>query len=359
VAQVDVRSQVVSFARQIAAWLERGPFALALCALLAAAVLLPRLDRPGLWEPQERQLSDRIAPPVPSGGDKTDRPPAKATPAGDGCLRSVPVDAAARTLTARAIKWGRDAIDDSDGGRRLPLALLGLLTVLAAAGTAMRLAGARAGVVTAIMLLAMPLLALQSRMLTSEIGTACGASLRAQPHIVATLARVVDSSPLAGRVAFVTGASRGIGRAIALALATDGADVAINYRRDEAAAIATVADIEALGRRSAAYAASVDDPEACAAMAATVLDDFGPIDLLVHNAGIASRGLNVVKTEVDEIERNFRTHALAAFVLCKAFVPGMRDADRGDVVMISSVATSHMAPNSSPYNMGKYPNVPP
>jgi hypothetical protein len=87
------------------------------------------------------------------------------------------VDAAARTLTARAIKWGRDAIDDSDGGRRLPLALLGLLTVLAAAGTAMRLAGARAGVVTAIMLLAMPLLALQSRMLTSEIGTACGASL--------------------------------------------------------------------------------------------------------------------------------------------------------------------------------------
>jgi NAD(P)-dependent dehydrogenase (short-subunit alcohol dehydrogenase family) len=158
---------------------------------------------------------------------------------------------------------------------------------------------------------------------------------------------------LDGRRAFVSGGSRGIGRAIALALATDGADVAINYRRDEEAAIATVADIEALGRRSAAYAASVDDPEACAAMAATVLDDFGPIDLLVHNAGIASRGLNVVTTEVDEIERNFRTHALAAFVLCKAFVPGMRSAPRGDVVMISSVATSQMGPNSSPYNMGK------
>jgi NAD(P)-dependent dehydrogenase (short-subunit alcohol dehydrogenase family) len=158
---------------------------------------------------------------------------------------------------------------------------------------------------------------------------------------------------LGGRRAFVSGGSRGIGRAIALALATDGADVAINYRRDEAAAIATVADIEALGRRSAAYAASVDDPEACAAMAATVLDDFGPIDLLVHNAGIASRGLNVVKTEVDEIERNFRTHALAAFVLCKHLVPSMRSAPRGDVVVISSVATSHLAANSSPYNMAK------
>jgi NAD(P)-dependent dehydrogenase (short-subunit alcohol dehydrogenase family) len=158
---------------------------------------------------------------------------------------------------------------------------------------------------------------------------------------------------LDGRRALVTGGGRGIGRAIALALATDGADVAINYRRDEEAALATVSDIEALGRRGAAYAASVDDPEACAAMAATVLDDFGPIDLLVHNAGIASRGLNVVKTDVEEIERNFRTHALAAFVLCKAIVPGMRDAERGDVVMISSAATTHLAANSSPYNMAK------
>jgi NAD(P)-dependent dehydrogenase (short-subunit alcohol dehydrogenase family) len=158
---------------------------------------------------------------------------------------------------------------------------------------------------------------------------------------------------LDGRRALVTGGGRGIGRAIALALATDGADVAINYRRDDEAAAATVADIEALGRRGGAYAASVDDTDACAAMAATVLDDFGRIDLLVHNAGIASRGLNVVKTEVDEIERNFRTHALAAFVLCKALVPEMRDAERGDVVVISSVATTHMAANSSPYNMAK------
>jgi NAD(P)-dependent dehydrogenase (short-subunit alcohol dehydrogenase family) len=158
---------------------------------------------------------------------------------------------------------------------------------------------------------------------------------------------------LDGRRALITGGGRGIGRAIALALAEDGADVAVNYRRDEEAAAATVTDIEARGRRGAAYAASVDDPDACAAMAATVLDDFGPIDLLVHNAGIASRGLDVVKTEVDEVERCFRTHALAAFVLCKALVPGMREAPRGDVVMISSVATTHLAANSAPYNMAK------
>ncbi|MGZ4797916.1 MAG: SDR family NAD(P)-dependent oxidoreductase [Acidimicrobiia bacterium] len=163
---------------------------------------------------------------------------------------------------------------------------------------------------------------------------------------------------LDGRRALVTGGGRGIGRAIALALAEDGADVAINYRRDANAATETVAAIEGLGRRGAPFAASVDDPDACAAMAMTVLDEFGPIDLLVHNAGIASRGLDVVKTDVDEIERNFRTHALAAFVLCKTLIPAMRDAasregGRGDVVMISSVATTHLAANSAPYNMAK------
>ena len=133
----------------VAAWLGRWPVALAACALLAAGVILPRLDGPGLWEPQERQLSDRVAPPIQPPADKAaPRPAAPAAPPThdprDSCLRAVPADAAARSLTARAIQWGRDTIGDSDGGRRLPLALLGLVTVLAAAGTAMRLAGARA-----------------------------------------------------------------------------------------------------------------------------------------------------------------------------------------------------------------------
>ena len=183
--QVDVRSQAVSLARLIATWLGRWPLALAACAALAAAVLLPQLDGPGLWEPQERQLADRVAPPITApaapGKPAADKPaPAKVAPVAvpvDGCLHAPPPDASARSLTARAIKWGRDRLGDSDAGRRLPLALLGVLTVLAAAGTAMRLAGPRAGLVTAIVLAAMPLLTLQARMLTSEIGTACGAAL--------------------------------------------------------------------------------------------------------------------------------------------------------------------------------------
>src|SRR5664279_2896063 len=142
-----------------------------------------------------------------------------------------------------------------------------------------------------------------------------------------------------GRGALVTGGGRGIGREIALGLAQDGADVAISYRKDEDSARATVAEIEAIGRRASAFAASIDDVDQAAGLATAVLEDFGPIDILVHNAGIASRGQDVAHTDPAEIERLFRTHALGAFVLCKHLVPPMREAERGDVVMISSVAT--------------------
>lgn len=158
---------------------------------------------------------------------------------------------------------------------------------------------------------------------------------------------------LTGRVALVTGGGRGIGREIALGLAADGADVAISYRRDEESARATVAEIEALGGRSAAFSASLDDPEQAATLATTTLEQFGDVDILVHNAGIASRGFDVAHTEPEEIERLFRTHALGAFVLCKHLVPPMRERERGDVVMISSLATTHMHGYSAPYNMAK------
>jgi NAD(P)-dependent dehydrogenase (short-subunit alcohol dehydrogenase family) len=158
---------------------------------------------------------------------------------------------------------------------------------------------------------------------------------------------------LAGRVALVTGGGRGIGRAISLGLAEDGADVAVNYRRDEAAAKETVAAIEALGRRARAYSASVDRFDEDRAMVEAALRDFGHVDILVNNAGIASRGLSVADTEPAELERVVATHAFGAHYLCKLLVPQMRARPRGDVVMISSVATLQMGANGAPYNMGK------
>jgi 3-oxoacyl-[acyl-carrier protein] reductase len=158
---------------------------------------------------------------------------------------------------------------------------------------------------------------------------------------------------LEGRVALVTGGGRGIGKAIALGLAEDGADVAVNYRKDEGAARETVAEIEKLGRRAAMYAAAVDDYAACEQMVAKVLADFGKIDILVNNAGVASRGLRVADTELAEIERLIDTHAIGSWTCSKLVLPSMREQGRGDIVMISSAATLHMAGNSAPYNMAK------
>ncbi len=122
---------------------------------------------------------------------------------------------------------------------------------------------------------------------------------------------------LEGRVALVTGGGRGIGRAVSLALAEDGADVAINYRRDEQAAADTVAEGEKLGRRVEKYHASVDAWEEDEAMVAAALSDFGAIDILVNNAGIASRGHSVVNTDPAEFERVWRIHTFGSFALAK------------------------------------------
>jgi hypothetical protein len=158
---------------QLSGLFSRWWIALLASGVLALVVLVPGIGAPGLWEPVERQVADRVAPPLDAPAKAQPTPPMVTS----DCAKTIPKDAVARTLTARAIELGRDRFADSDGGRRLPLALLGLLTVLVTAGIAMRMGGPRAGVVAGIIMLAMPLCALQSRMLTSEIGTACAAAL--------------------------------------------------------------------------------------------------------------------------------------------------------------------------------------
>ena len=162
-----------------------------------------------------------------------------------------------------------------------------------------------------------------------------------------------STAPLQGRVALVTGASRGIGRAIALALARDGADVAVNYSRNQAAAEEVAQAIRAMGRRAQTYGASVDDFEQDAAMVDAVVRDFGSIGILVSNAGIASRGQKVADTDPRELERVLRVHAFAPHYLAKLVLPHMRRQPRGDIVVISSVATLQPAANGAPYSMGK------
>jgi 3-oxoacyl-[acyl-carrier protein] reductase len=161
------------------------------------------------------------------------------------------------------------------------------------------------------------------------------------------------ASNLDGRVALVTGGGRGIGRAISLSLAEDGADVALTYNRDEESAAATVKEIEALGRRAVALQGAVESLEDDERCVASAQGELGPIDILVNNAGIASKGRAVVDTDPEETSRLLAAHAVGPHHLCRLVLPAMRERERGDIVFISSVATDSMAANGAPYNMGK------
>ena len=163
----------------------------------------------------------------------------------------------------------------------------------------------------------------------------------------------MTAGPLHGRVALVSGASRGVGRGIALRLGAAGASVAVNYRSAAAAAGQTVAEIEAAGGFALAVAASVDDSAACEAVVDRVTDAMGPVSILVNNAGLASRGDSAVETDPSEVVRLFTVHALGSLHLCRLIVPGMRQAGVGDVVFISSIATRDHPEGGAPYTMAK------
>ena len=158
---------------------------------------------------------------------------------------------------------------------------------------------------------------------------------------------------LEGRVALVTGGGRGIGRGVSELLAAQGAAIAVNYRKDADAAEETVAAITAAGGSARAFQASVDDEAQDAAMVESVLAEFGFVDILVHNGGIASRGKSVADTDASELTRVLATHALGPHFLSRLVLPSMRTRPRGDIVMVSSVATRNNAGNGAPYNMGK------
>ena len=148
--------------------------------------------------------------------------------------------------------------------------------------------------------------------------------------------------PQTNRIALVTGGGRGIGRSIAIALAEDGADVAISYVRDEEAAAETVAALQALGVRALACRAAVHESADCESLVEKVSSDLGSIDILVNNAGIASRRNKVEDTDPAELEKVIRIHALGPHRLCQLVLPQMKQRERGDIVMISSSATLSM-----------------
>jgi 3-oxoacyl-[acyl-carrier protein] reductase len=142
---------------------------------------------------------------------------------------------------------------------------------------------------------------------------------------------------LSGKSAVVTGGSRGIGRAIALQLAEQGADVAFSYVSNEAAAKETAGAIEGFGRRALAVQADVSKPESAEALIKAALAAFGKVDILVNNAGITRDDL-IMRMSLDDWRDVLETNLFGAFYAIKAVTRPMLKAKSGRIVNITSVS---------------------
>ncbi|GJH24347.1 SDR family NAD(P)-dependent oxidoreductase [Caballeronia novacaledonica] len=147
-------------------------------------------------------------------------------------------------------------------------------------------------------------------------------------------ARILD---LNGRVALVTGGSRGIGRAISLALASCGASVAVNYRQRENQAADVVAEIERLGGRALVVRADVSLGSDVTTMIGAIEQRLGPVDILVNNAGTATM-IDIDDLTEAEFDQTLAVNLKSAFLCTQAVLPGMRSRRWGRVVNLSSAA---------------------
>ncbi|MBE7728753.1 3-oxoacyl-ACP reductase family protein [Komagataeibacter sp. FXV3] len=149
--------------------------------------------------------------------------------------------------------------------------------------------------------------------------------------------RTPIDNTLSGRVAIVTGGSRGIGRAVALALGRAGVHVAVNYHSDEAAAREVCARIEAMGSRAVAIRADVGEADDVAALVRKARDTLGTVTVLVNNAGI-SRLVPLDRIELQDWNDLLRTNLTSAFLMTQAVLPPMRQARWGRIINMSSIA---------------------
>lgn len=158
-------------------------------------------------------------------------------------------------------------------------------------------------------------------------------------------------SKLEGKVALVTGAAKRIGRAIALALAGQGADVAITYRDSDEEAARTVCDLEALGVRAIAVHANLREPESIRKAVARVAGELGSIDILVNNAGRFETAA-IENISVEQWDAMFETNTRGPFIAAQAALPHLRAA-RGRIINIGSLGGIHPWPTHAHYCTSK------
>jgi len=153
-------------------------------------------------------------------------------------------------------------------------------------------------------------------------------------------------------VALVTGASRGIGRAIALKLADDGFAIAVNYASSSQKAEAVVAQIVAGGGQAIAAQADVSDPDAVAGMFDAIGDELGPVSVLVNNAGVTDDGL-LLRMSADQWDKVISTNLRSVFLCTKAALRSMLRAKAGRIINISSVSGISGNPGQGNYAASK------
>ena len=178
-----------------------------------------------------------------------------------------------------------------------------------------------------------------------------GSSARMTPQPDYGEASYVGSGKLTGRVALVTGADSGIGRAVALAFAREGADVLLSYLNEEEDAEAAAASIREAGRQAVKLPGDIGDPAHCRFLVQTAIEHFGRLDILVNNGAFQT-----TRTKLDEIpdaewEDTFRVNVHSQFYLSKAALPHLKPG--ASIINTSSVNSKHPMPTLLAYSATK------
>lgn len=143
------------------------------------------------------------------------------------------------------------------------------------------------------------------------------------------------SGRLQGKAAIITGGDSGIGRAVALAFAREGADVLISYLNEESDAQETVRIVEGSGQRAIAVAGDIGDEAHCQQLVQRAMQEFGHLDILVNNAAFQRTHQSIQEITSEELDTTFRTNIFAMFYLCKAALPQMQPG--GTIINVASV----------------------
>jgi NAD(P)-dependent dehydrogenase (short-subunit alcohol dehydrogenase family) len=155
------------------------------------------------------------------------------------------------------------------------------------------------------------------------------------------------SGRLAGRRALITGGDSGIGKAVAIAFAREGADVLISYLNEEADARDTVSWVERAGRRAVAVAGDISAEDHCQALVRRAVEELGGLDILVNNAAFQRTYESISDITAEELDYTFRTNIFAMFYLCKAALPHLGEG--GSIINVASIQAYQPSPQLLAY----------